>query len=39
LILLPCSVELLRCAPRSVERDLAGKDLLDPLVDARLGGM
>jgi hypothetical protein len=28
----------LRGAPRSVQRDAAGKDLLDPLVDARLGG-
>jgi hypothetical protein len=39
LILLLRSVELLRCAPRSVQRDAAGKDLLNPLVDARLGGM
>jgi hypothetical protein len=39
LILLPGSVELLGCTLRSVQRNAAGKDLLDPLVDARLGGM
>jgi hypothetical protein len=38
LILLPCSVEPSGCAPRSVQRNAAGKDLLDPLVECPTTG-
>jgi hypothetical protein len=39
LILLPCSVDTLGCAPCSVQRNLAGKDFLHSLVDTHLGGV